>query len=91
MPTDRFTRDWDGTRRKVKRMGTLWGDPETGEGDVTLRLDGMCNQDALFRLDVLQDWIGLLQREYDVTLKEWEREYKKLAKRKSNEKNAFNG
>lgn len=91
MPTDRFTRDWDGTRRKVKRMGTLWGDPETGEGDVTLRLDGMCNENALLRLDVLQDWIGLLQREYNMTLEDWERELKRSAKLTVKKNNALSG
>jgi hypothetical protein len=30
----------------------------------------------------LQDWIGLLQREYDITLKEFDSEYQKLADRK---------
>jgi hypothetical protein len=89
MSKDRFTRGWDGSRRKVKRMGTLWGDPETGEGDVSLSLDGMCDEDALLRLDVLQDWIGLLQREYDITLTEWEREVRRLVKRKAKEKNAL--
>jgi hypothetical protein len=82
MATDRFTRGWDGERHKGTRMGTLWADCDSGEGDVTLRLDGMCNENALFRLDVLQDWIGLLQREYDITLKEFDSEYQKLADRK---------
>lgn len=82
MATDRFTRGWDGERQKGTRMGTLWADCDSGEGDVTLRLDGMCNENALFRLDVLQDWIGLLQREYDITLKEFDSEYQKLADRK---------
>lgn len=79
MSTDRFTRGWDGHRHKGKRLGTLWADCDCGEGDVTLRLDGMCNMGALFRLDVLQDWIGLLQREYDITLKEFDDEYRKLS------------
>ena len=79
MATDRFTRGFDGERAKGTRLGTLWGDWDTGEGDVTLRLDGMCDQDALFRLDVLQDWIGLLQKEYDITIQEWEDELKRKA------------
>jgi len=77
MSKDRFTRGWDGNRFKGRRLGTLWADCECGEGDVTLVLEGMCDEGSLFRLDVLQDWIGLLQREYDITLKEFEEEYQK--------------
>ena len=78
MATERFTRGWDGNRFKKRRMGTLWADCECGEGDVTLRIEGMCDEGTLFRLDVLQDWIGLLQKEYDITLQEFEAEYQKL-------------
>jgi len=86
MATDRFTRGWDGDRHKGTRLGTLWADCDTGEGDVTLRLNGMCDNNALFRLDVLQDWISLLQKEYDITYKEWHREMRRIAKKKAAEK-----
>lgn len=79
MATDRFTLGYDGERRKGTRMGTLWADCDSGEGEVTLRLEGMCDQGALFRLDVLKDWIGLLEKEYDLTLEEFHAEYKKLS------------
>ena len=79
MATDRFTRGWDGERHKGTRLGTLWADMDSGEGDVTLRLEGMCDMGLLFRLDVLQDWIGLLQREYNITLQEFNEEYTKVA------------
>lgn len=86
MATDRFTRGYDGTRRKGTRLGTLWADCDSGEGDVTLRLHGMCDENPLFRLDVLKDWIFLLQKEYDITHKEWHRELRRIAKRKAAER-----
>lgn len=89
MATDRFTRGYGGDRAKGTRLGTLWADCDCGTGDVTLRLEGMCDQGALFRLDVLKDWIGLLQREYDLTLQEFSEEYGKLlsGEAKANEVN----
>ena len=77
MATDRFTRGWDGERHKGTRMGTLWANENIGSGDVTLRLEGMADQDSLFRADILQDWIGLLQREYDLTLAEFDAEVRR--------------
>lgn len=85
MATDRYTRGYDGDRQKIKRMGTLWGDVETGEGDVTLRLEGMCDETPLFRLDVLKDWIDLLQKEYDITYEEWQSELKRIASKRQKE------
>ena len=67
--TDRFAGlDYKGTRSKGKRLGTLWYS-EHVEGDVTLAplFDDL---DFIARLDVLGDIIGLLQREYDLALKE---------------------
>lgn len=67
--TDRFAGlDYEGERRKGKRLGTLWYS-EHVEGDVTLAplFDDL---DFIARLDVLGDIIGLLQREYDLALKE---------------------
>lgn len=89
MSKDRFTRGWEGFRHKGRRLGTLWADCDAGEGDVTLLLDGMCNESALFRLDVLQDWIGLLQREYDITLEEFHAELKAIADRKNKNEISF--
>jgi hypothetical protein len=65
---DRFTLGWEDAsdRRKGKRLGTLWADMETGEGEVTLNI--IIDEDPLLRADVLQDWIGLLQREYDLAV-----------------------
>ena len=74
MATDRFTRGYDGERCKGRRMGTLWANEDIGSGDVTLRLEGMADQDSLFRADILKDWIYLLQAEYDLTLAEFDAE-----------------
>jgi hypothetical protein len=65
--TDRFAGlGYQGTRHKGKRLGTLWFTNNV-DGDVTLAplFDEL---DALERLDVLTDIIGLLQREYDLAL-----------------------
>jgi hypothetical protein len=67
--TDRFAGlDYQGTRHKGKRLGTLWYS-EHVEGDVTLS-PLFEELDALERLDVLGDIIGLLQREYDAAFQE---------------------
>lgn len=82
MATDRFTRGWDGERIKGTRLGTLWADTDSGEGDVTLRLEGFADETPLFRLDVLKDWIALLEREYDLTFVEWKERLEVLGQRK---------
>lgn len=68
---DRFTFGWerDPDVRKGKRMGTLWADMDCGEGEVTINIL-MDEESALFRADVLQEWIALLQREYDLAVEE---------------------
>ena len=55
-------------RHKGTRFGTLWADYKTGEGDVTITLE-FCEEDWLMRADLLQDVIGLLNREYEHVLK----------------------
>lgn len=65
---DRFTLGFerDITRARGRRMGTLWADLEEGEGEVTI--NEVVDDDLMMRADLLQDWIGLLVREYDLTL-----------------------
>lgn len=66
---DRFTKGWDDPfgRTKGKKMGTLYADMETGEGEVKINV--LFDEESyLFQADVLQEWIGLLQREYDLAL-----------------------
>lgn len=68
--TDRFAgEEFEGSRHKGKRLGTLWISHCKESGDVTLShiFDEM---DNLMKLDVLGDCIGLLQREYIKSLEE---------------------
>lgn len=67
MSKDRFTRGWDGSRRhKGRRVGTLFTDQNI-DGDVTLTpfFDGLT---PIEQIDLLQDFIGLLEREHDVLM-----------------------
>lgn len=65
---DRFTLGFerDVGRARGRRMGTLWADLEEGEGEVTI--NEVVDDNLLMRADLLKDWIGLLTREYDLTL-----------------------
>jgi hypothetical protein len=55
---------------------TLCLDFESVEGDLG-NLDNWRKHDALFRADVLKDWIGLLQKEYEIALEDMNKEYKR--------------
>ena len=67
--------EYKGERRKGTRFGTLWANYETGEADVTITLE-FCEEYGLMRADLLQDVIGLLEREYEKALKQMEEDYK---------------
>ena len=55
---------------------TLKADFFNGEGDIG-NLELWRNYHApLLRADILQDWIGLLQKEYDVAYQDMQKEYK---------------
>ena len=72
--TDRFSLAWevDGlTRRKGKRMGTLWCLSDDIDGEVTFSVEGFDSLSELAKLDLLKDYIGLLTREYEFRLKNW--------------------
>ena len=60
--------DYEGTRYRKGKIGTLWWNGELGEGDVTMSADFL-QQDWLTKADALQDFIGLLEREYNKILK----------------------
>jgi hypothetical protein len=67
--TDRFTRGLDHKRHKGIRMGTLYANLLSVEGEVTLSL--MLDELSLVaKADLLSDWIGLLEREYSVAIGE---------------------
>lgn len=61
--------DYKGERRKGTRFGTLWANYDTGEADVTITLE-FCHEDWPMRAELLQDVIGLLNREYEKALNE---------------------
>ena len=54
---------------------TLCLDFESVEGNLG-NLENWRKQDGLFRADILQDWIGLLQQEYELALKDMRKEEK---------------
>jgi hypothetical protein len=64
---DRFTKNWAGKRHKGHRIGTLWGLKSDIDGDVTLSLDFDDLYDTA-KIDLLSDFIGLLDRERDTLL-----------------------
>lgn len=66
---DRFTKNWDHERHKGWRVGTLWCANWDVDGDVTLAPDFDDMSDTA-KIDLLSDFIGLLNRERDTLLKE---------------------
>jgi len=73
---DKFTRGWDGERHKGIRLGTLWGATFDIDGDVTLS-PAFYELGSLARMDLLNDVIGLLEKERDATWFDFEKEYGK--------------
>lgn len=65
--TDRFTKNFEGNRHKGIRMGTLWCSRSDVDGDVTLSAE-FDEWEWIAKLDFLQDVIGLLSKEYNITL-----------------------
>lgn len=64
---DRYTIGFDGDRHKGEKIGTLWNSKDDIDGDITLS----CNFDGLSsiaKLDLLGDWIALLEREREYLL-----------------------
>ena len=50
--------------RYAEDVGTLEWDPMNGEGEIRFT-QWFMDADSLTQADCLQDWIGLLQRDYD--------------------------
>ena len=83
---DRFTHGWDEDekRRKGWRCGTLWCANADVDGEVTLSPE----YDDLYplaKLDLIRDWIGLLEREFDHIQGRWFAELKIIMPEKENE------
>jgi hypothetical protein len=73
MMSDRHTLGWDnGGQRRPKgvRVGTLWFNEPTEEGEVTLA-EKFDTLDTVYRIDLLDDFIGLLTRERDELLRQY--------------------
>ena len=67
---DRFTRGGERFHRhKGVRIGTLWSMRGDIDGDVTLSLD-FDDEDNIAKIDLLEDFIGMLRRELDLLLEE---------------------
>jgi len=61
---------YEGNRHRGKKIGTLWAHLNGLEGDVTISKNLMeIIPDALARADILKDIIGLLEREYERSVK----------------------
>jgi hypothetical protein len=56
---------------------------EYGEGTINIK-DRFANDNYLFKLDCLKDWIELLDLEYRKTWKQYGKELKKLVNKKGN-------
>lgn len=59
---DRHTSGWDDERFRGMRGGTLWCRREDVDGDVTLS-EWYDSLSDVAKHDLLDDWIGLLNRE----------------------------
>jgi hypothetical protein len=66
--TDRFTLGWNKERHRSKRLGTLWDKRDDPDGDVSINIL-FDDYSDVSKLDVLGDWIGLLEREYNIVYK----------------------
>lgn len=72
---DRFT---FGSKRGIerargRRMGTLWADFDTGEGEVTI--NEVVDDNLLLRADLLKHWRDLINAEYELTLEQLRQEF----------------
>lgn len=69
MKTSRHTRGWDGERYTGTTLGTLHCCSWDVDGDVKLKL-AFDDLNDVARMDLLMDWIGLLDRERQILFKE---------------------
>jgi hypothetical protein len=61
----------------MKKIDGLKIDWDNGEGDVCLP-EPFLKDHPLFRLDVLKDWIGVLERHYDEAYSEFRAGFKNV-------------
>lgn len=70
----RYTHGYDYDRHRGRRIGTLWCSNVDIDGDVTLQL-GFDQFDVIERIDLLNDVIGILERERDHQMELSRRQY----------------
>ena len=72
---DRFSdpSDYTGSRHRGKRIGSLWWSETWGEGDVTVS-EYFDNLDSFSKIEVLNDVISMLKRQYEVSYSEYIKE-----------------
>lgn len=72
MSKERFTYGWEDTptrpRKKGFKVGTLWCERRDVDGEVTLSLERFDTMSDTAKIDLLDDFIGLLKRERDMML-----------------------
>ena len=74
---DRFSMGWAGERHKGVRIGTLWTTKVEPDGDVSF--SPYCDElDDVAKIDILEDVIGLLERECDEMKKFFPEDVRKL-------------
>ena len=75
---DRYTRGFEEERHRGTRMGTLWANHEA-DGDITMSpyFDEL---DHVSKIDVLGDFIFLLETERDVLIRMGEFNFKRAKK-----------
>jgi len=69
---DRFS-DPDGyigKRHKGKRLGSFWWSETWGEGDITVSA-AFDDLDSFSKIEALNDAMSMLQRQYDVSYREY--------------------
>ena len=78
---ERYTHavDFKGERTKGKQIGTLWCDMDIIEGDVTMRFN-FDKMHPLERVDVLNDIIGMLERELEYQTEEFNKYLQSMLK-----------
>ena len=69
--------NYTGTRTKGRRAGTIWYSEKDEEGDVTF-FEYFDDLYSTQRVEVLTDWIGMLQRELRVQQAMLEKEVAEL-------------
>lgn len=69
--------DYVGTRTKGRRAGTMWYSAKDEEGDITL-FEYFDLMPPICRVEMITDWIGMLERELEVQRAMMEREAAEL-------------